>query len=373
MSQQGIYAESKMVWWWAREGKLPDAPKQVQLILSDLCNQDCGFCAYRMSGYTSNELFIGDSKAANYGHNNPVRWIPTDRALALVDEIKEAGALSIQFTGGGEPTVHPDHEEIFDHALRKGLRCALVSNGVKWSDSLISSTLPRFDWVRVSIDAGNAESYAHIRNTPKKYWVRVWENVSTLAVCILEQHTKTVLGVGFVVTPESYREIVEFAQRARDCGAHNIRFTAMFSTENETPFLKIYDEVCALIEKARRDFQTDTFAVYDNFGSRFDDLKQHAPDYSFCSYQSYTAYIGGDMKAYRCCILAYNKRGLVEGGDLSKRSFSEFWKSQERKDDMNALDATGCPRCQFNSKNRAMLYVMGNTASDTTPRHMEWP
>ena len=79
------------------------------------------------------------------------------------------------------------------------------------------------------------------------------------------------------------------------------------------------------------------------------------------------------MKAYRCCVLAYNKRGLIEGGDLSKRSFSEFWGSKERKKDLGALDARGCERCQFNEKNRALLYVRGNTESDTVSRHMEWP
>ena len=373
MSQQGIYSENKLVWWYAREGVLPDAPKQVQLILSDLCNQDCSFCAYRMSGYTSNELFVGDSEAAKYGHNNPKRWIPTLRALSLLDEMKEAGVLSVQFTGGGEPTVHPDHEKIFDRALSLGLRCSLVSNGVKWSDNLVNDILPAFDWVRVSIDAGNIDSYASIRRTPKKNWHRVWDNLALLSLGIRRNCSATTLGAGFVVTPESWSEIHAFTRLAKATGVHNVRFTAMFSTENETPFLKIYDEVRVLIEKARHDFQTDTFAVHDNFGSRFNDLKQHAPDYSYCSYQSYTAYIGGDMKAYRCCVLAYNKRGLVEGGDLKNRSFAEFWKSQERKKDMNALDATGCPRCQFNSKNRALLYVMGNTESDTQPRHIEWP
>ena len=95
MSQSGIYAELKPVWWFARDGKLPDAPKQVQLILSDLCNQDCHFCAYRMSGYTSNELFIGDSERAAYGHDNPKRWIPTERALRFIDEFKRAGKLKL--------------------------------------------------------------------------------------------------------------------------------------------------------------------------------------------------------------------------------------------------------------------------------------
>ncbi len=373
MSQSGIYSELKMPWWYAREGKLPDAPKQVQLILSDLCNQDCHFCAYRMSGYTSNELFVGESDKAAFGTNNPKRWIPTERALRLLEEIKEAGVLSVQFTGGGEPSVHPHHEVLFEKALSLGLRCSLVSNGIKWSYKLIWELLPRFDWVRISIDAGNQESYAKIRRVPEAHWDKVWNHVKLLGQAIGAAGSKTVLGLGFVITPESYNEIGNFVQRAKEYGAHNVRLTAMFSTEGEKPFMDIYDTIKWGIGMARTTYEDDFFKVHDNFGSRFDDLKQKAPDYSFCSYQYYTAYIGGDMKAYRCCVLAYNKRGLIEGGDLSKRSFSEFWGSKERKKDLGALDARGCERCQFNEKNRALLYVRGNTESDTIPRHMEWP
>lgn len=369
MSQSGIYNELKPAWWYTREGKLPDAPKQVQLILSDLCNQDCHFCAYRMSGYTSNELFVGDSKAAKYGHSNPVRWIETERALKLVDEIADAGCLAIQFTGGGEPTVHPDHEAIFRKALDRGLRCSLVSNGVKWSDDLINNILPNFDWVRVSIDADTPEAYARIRRTPEENFLKAWTHVAHLvsAAHVYPTSRRTQIGAGYVITPDSWPGIVRFTESAKHHGVHNVRFTAMFSPDDEKPFADLYENITAEIAKART-FETPTFRVYDNFGSRFEDLKEHAPDYSFCSYQYYTAYIGGDLNAYRCCVLAYNKRGLVEGGNLKERSFTEFWNSAERKADLNNLDARGCDRCQFNSKNRAVNYLMANK-----PDHIEFP
>ena len=366
MSQEGAYSEGKMVWWYAREQKLPDAPKQVQLILSDLCNQDCSFCAYRMSGYTSNELFLGNSEPSKYGHNNPKRWIPTERALSLLDEFREAGVLAVQFTGGGEPTVHPEHEAIFQRALSLGLHCSLVSNGVKWSDHLISGILPRFDWVRVSIDAGSREFYARMRHTPESNWNRVWENVRALAACIKDR--SCALGLGYVVTPESWREIGEFTRLASYSGAHNVRFSALFSPENEKPFGGIDDQIRNEIQKARGAYETSSFHIYDNFGSRLEDLEQHAPDYSFCSYQFYTAYVGGDLNAYRCCVLAYNRRGLIEGGNLRDRSFADFWASPERKEDMEKLNARGCERCQFNTKNRAMNYVIGDK-----PTHAEFP
>ena len=326
-----------------------------------------------MDGYTSNELFVGASEKAAYGHNNPKRWIPTERALSLLDEFKEAGVLSVQFTGGGEPTVHPQHEAIFEKALGLGLRASLVSNGVKWSDRLIEGLLPRFDWVRVSIDAGNGESYAKLRRTPLSNWEKVWTHVHRLAAAIREHGSPAALGLGFVVTPDSWQEIRQFAECAKASGAHNVRFSAMFSPADERPFAGIYDEIRASIGAARTALESPGFAVHDNFGSRFEDLKQHAPDYSFCSYQYYTAYVGGDLNAYRCCVLAYNKRGQMDGGNLKQRSFAEFWKSQARQDDMARLDARGCERCQFNQKNRALLYVMGNTESDVNPRHMEFP
>ena len=373
MSQQGVYGEGKMVWWYTREGQLPEAPKQAQLILSDLCSQDCHFCAYRVSGNPSNELFVGKSEKAKIGTNNPKRWIPTDRALRFLDEFKEAGVLSVQFTGGGEPTVHPEHERIFARALELGLRCSLVSNGVKWSYTLIKDVLPCFDWVRVSIDAGDPDTYVATRRCPPQHWRSVWDNVRTLSAALEANKSLCVFGLGFVVTPESYKEIPAFTALAKAAGVGNIRYTAMFSKEGATPYIGIYDDINRYILEARSLHQSDTFTVHDNFGGRVADLEQESPAYSQCSYQYYTTYIGGDMQNYRCCILAYNKQGQMEGGDLSERSFADFWKSNDRKRDMALLDATNCPRCQFNTKNQQMLYVIGNTESDTTPRHMEWP
>ena len=373
MSQSGIYSENKLVWWYAREHALPEAPKQVQLILSDLCNQSCSFCAYRMDGYTSNQLFTEGAELAAYGHNNPKRWIPTERALSLLEEFRDLGVLAVQFTGGGEPTVHPEHDRLFRQALNLGLRCSLVSNGLKWSTHLTRDLLPRFDWVRVSIDAASDTSYAETRRTPVSAWTQVWKNVLTLTDAVKEAKSPCQVGLGFVVTPQSHPEILRFAEIASKSGVANIRYTAMFSPEDEKPFLAVYDQIVGDIHWAREKYQRPDFEIHDNFGSRFDDLRQKAPDYQTCSYQHYTAYVGGDLQAYRCCVLAYNERGLVAGGDLRERSFTEFWRSQERKDDMAALDPRGCERCQFNSKNRQLLYVMGNTESDTVPRHMEWP
>ncbi len=56
------------------------------------------------------------------------RELGTDRLLRLVDEIVEEGCLEVLFTGG-EVLLRPDFPEVYLHALRRGLRVTVFTNG----------------------------------------------------------------------------------------------------------------------------------------------------------------------------------------------------------------------------------------------------
>lgn len=371
MSQSGIYSELKPAWWAAREGlQWPDAPKQAQIILSDLCSHACSWCAYRMDGYTSNELFVADSPLSKFGHNNPIRFMPTERAMKLLDEMKELGVLGIQYTGGGESTMHKDHQAIYERTLELGLRAALVSNGDSWGPRLATEILPRFDWVRISIDAGTPETYAKTRGISPLRWDRVWGHVKQLAKSIEQQSSSTTLGIGFVVAPDSWQEIPECCRLAKEAGSKYVRLSAIFSPEDEKPYISIYDDIVAIIRETQKKYNGDGFTVHDNFGSRVADLRLGNPDYQTCGYMRYTTYIGADQNNYMCCVYAYNSRGLMSS--IKNQSFAEWWRSDERKEFMGKFDARGCERCQFNERNKQLNYIRGTTESGTVS-HMEWP
>jgi MoaA/NifB/PqqE/SkfB family radical SAM enzyme len=359
------YSNLKMAWWLSHDGGLPSVPKQAQIVLSDLCNQDCHFCAYRMDGYSSSALFTKDAPLASYGHNNPKRFIPTARALDLLSECKDAGVLGVQFTGGGEPTVHPQHEHIFRRAIDIGLAAALVSNGIRWSDPLAAELLPTFSWVRVSVDAGTAQTYATIRNTSPDSFERVWRNVKRLTRARAEAATACVVGVGYVVTPENWREIREGVLRARDSGAAYIRLSAMFGVDGLRPYETIYPMIRDKIADCQV-LACPSFTIHDLFGARIEDLALGNPDYRLCSYQYLNTYIGADENVYRCCVYSYNQRGLI--GSIASQSFSSLWHSPKREADMASFDARGCERCQFNDKNRIADYILG-----PKPLHAEFP
>lgn len=361
------YSAEKMLWWAAREGYPPRGPKQIHFVICDLCNQDCHFCAYRMSGYSSNELFVGSSERAGYGHDNPKRWIPTDRALGLLDEFYAAGVEGIQFTGGGEPTVHPDHYKIFSAAYDAGFKVALVSNGLRWSKELIDLA-GLFSWCRISVDAGTPEMYANVRNTRPESFGKVMRNMAALRDRIDKAGSKCVFGMGYVVTERNWEGIVEGVRQAKIYGAHNVRMSAYFNTDFERRFEPFYKEARDSILEARARYEDDNFKVYDRFGDRVEDLREHSPDYETCYYQSYTNYVGGDIQSYRCCVLAYNKRGVIPGGNLENRRFDEFWASDDRKTDFALFRASECEKCQFNDRNKAMKAVI-----ESDPLHKEFP
>lgn len=343
-----------------RHGEQPN-PTHVQLILSDLCNHDCSFCAYRMTGYTSNQLFGVQREDGTVNHN-PNRMITTEKALEIVNSCATMGVRAIQFTGGGEPTVHPDHIEVFNQALSLGMQCALVSNGNRlqpgWQD-----VLPFFAWLRISVDAGTPETYAKVRRVKETAFSRVWANIEALRREIDAHCTPAVLGVGFVVTRENWQEMYECARHAKESGAHNVRIGAMFSQDGP----RYYDGLQASIreiEDKTKELEGDGFQVFDLFGQRMDDLFQGAPDYEMCGFQHFTTYIGADLNVYRCCNTAYNERGLI--GSLKDQTFDQMWASHQKRHAFETFDARGCERCQFNHINRTII------AATKAPTHVDF-
>jgi MoaA/NifB/PqqE/SkfB family radical SAM enzyme len=337
-----------------RAGGQP-TPLHVQFILSDLCQQSCSFCAYRWDGYTSNELFHVLREDGTKEHN-PNRMVPTSKAVETLDDCADMGVKAVQFTGGGEPTLHPDHPMLFEHTLSLGLKAALVTNGVVWR---CPKLLQGFSWVRFSLDAGNPATYARVRKANPTTMGRVLEHVSELAAS-----GGPLVGIGFVVTKDNWREVIQAAELAKIAGVHSFRISAVFQPDNSKYFEEFHSEAAELCRGAAT-LSTSTFRVSNMFGDRISDLDLGHPDYSFCGYQNFTTYIGGDQNVYRCCNLAYSPRGLI--GSIKEQSFRQLWESQTKRDGFSAFDATGCPRCQFNDRNHTI-----NELLEKDPLHVEF-
>lgn len=340
-------------------------PAQVQLILAGWCQHDCSFCAFRWSGYSSNEMFVNGAELSKFGTNNPMRFMPTEKAIELIDDCAEMGVGAIQYTGGGESTTHKDHVTIMRHSLDKGLDCALVTNGEIFRNGHIENLL-RFKWVRFSIDAATPETYGAIRRISPERMHRTIDNIRNLVQARKETVAAgipcdVIIGIGFVVTKDNWREVYPCAELAKSIGVDNIRISAVFQPDDEAYFAEFHKECYSLCKQAESIGDKD-FRVFNNFAERYQDLAEKSPDHPFCGYQQFVVFVGDDMWVNRCCVLAYSERGRI--GSIKDQRFKDLWESEEKKRKIADFDARGCERCMFNSRLKTILYAI-----DDKPMH----
>lgn len=327
-------------------GGIP-VPVQVHFVISDLCNQNCSFCAYRIDGITETFQTVNEGNAIN---KNPNRMMSTPTAKRILRELSAAGAKAIQFTGGGEPTMHRDCAYLMSYAGHLGMDTALVTNGTK-IDEYTLAILLGCKWVRVSLDHANAVGYSSMRSTPLGMFDIAVKNIARIVQAKKESGSKVTIGVGFVVNKDNCSVILPAAKLAKELGVDNFRISAAF-TPDGSEYFKEFHGVAYRASKAAEELSDGNFLVSNKYGERINDLELKSPDYDKCAYQYLCTYIGADLNVYRCCVLAYTRRGLI--GSLRDTPFIKLWRNNDRTKDLKIFNAQKCARCQFNEKNAAI-------------------
>lgn len=114
-------------------------PVFVEFNLTDKCNLRCSWCISE------------NCRDHEYEINVEV-------AKEFLKDFRTMGGKAVTFSGGGEPTFHPDFVEIAEYASFLGLDLGLMTNGV-FSEELIYLIGSRFKWVRISLDTLNPALY----------------------------------------------------------------------------------------------------------------------------------------------------------------------------------------------------------------------
>jgi MoaA/NifB/PqqE/SkfB family radical SAM enzyme len=116
-------------------------PLSINLDLTLACNFACPHCV--------------DSMILNRGKSIPLKEIKK-----TLDVLHSNGLRSVILVGGGEPTLHPDFEEVVRTIKGKELQLGVVTNGSKLDKILaVADLLREKDWVRISIDAAREETF----------------------------------------------------------------------------------------------------------------------------------------------------------------------------------------------------------------------
>lgn len=305
----------------------------LHLVPTNRCNQNCCFCAYRQDGYQSTELF------------NTRDQLTREQLIGALRAFKAQGGRAVQFTGGGEPLLHPDICEAFEETKRLGLSFSLVTNGVLFDEEKRKAA-EGASWVRISLDAAKPATYSAAR--------KVKEEQFSLALCniksFVENKMNTTVGVGFVVNELNYKEIFRSAIIAKGIGADNFRISAVFNPKGVEYFDNFFDKAKVLARQAET--LTDTnFTVFNLFNDRIGDMFTGKQTRGYCFLKDYASYLGADNNLYVCCVKSYTKSGMIgQVGD----SFPAI------PEDFDPRVKCQHP-CMFNEKNDFIEYVQAES------------
>jgi cyclic pyranopterin phosphate synthase len=152
-------------------------PVTAEIHLTNKCNNNCYYCG------------------ATRGNNIEMDAEKIRKSLLFLWSI---GTEAVVFTGGGEPTVNKLLPESISAAGEIGLDTGLITNGCILN---YRHFIDNLTWIRISIDAGDKETYKKIRGVDM--FNKVVENIYKIA----EVKKKTTLGLQIVANEYNQKDL----------------------------------------------------------------------------------------------------------------------------------------------------------------------
>lgn len=287
-------------------------------------------------------------------------YFSRERIRDLTREMVDAGVKAVVLIGGGEPLAHPEIGWVMQYLADHRVQIGLTTNGLlihRYLDVIAQCV----DWVRVSVDAGSAETFQRLRPSPngKSLFDEVLRNMELLAPV-----RKGKLGYSFMLYSEG---LFDPGERA---GKRVIPLQPAFRRD-EVPALPFnnVDEILQAAQIAKRVgcdyfelkplYDADHFLVLQNpalmnKAARLADAAKALEDARFkvlfaTKLKDLFAGISSvEKKDYHRCAVAhlrtlvtpsgvyvcpyYRGRPDKRIGDVTHTSFGQMWASAERRD-----------------------------------------
>jgi len=312
-------------------------PIMVEISPVGYCNQKCIFCAY---DYLKSQKTV----------------LERERLLEVLDEFAYLGVKSVFFSGEGEPLLHPDLAEFINHTKKKGLECALNTNGIALTKNVGDNILKDLSWIRFSINAGTNESYQRIHRAGKGSFGCILQNLENAVHTKLKNNLGVTLGVQLVYIGQPLEEIQKLVQALKTIGIDYIT-VKMF---NKHPLISFRPEGKMLSYEELRKIEAlseDDFYVL---------VRQHfsptenGRTYKRCYGLEFFAELQSDGHFCPCGPLL----GISEYnyGNIYKNSFEEIWTGKLRQEILGRMECTintaECmENCRLNSINNLLWSI----------------
>lgn len=315
-------------------------PLYVEISPVGACNHRCTFCAVDYIGY------------------KPIR-LSLEAIERSLEEMGSLGVKSVMFAGEGEPMLHTQIHRMVMAAAAAGIDTAMTTNASILSDAFVEHALPSMSWIKASVNAGTAATYARIHQTKERDFDQVIANLKRMVEARRSGGFSCVLGAQILLLPENAAEIETLAKLCRDeigldylvvkpYSQHAFSVTHRYENIN-------YQDYAALRLRLEA-LNTETFSVV----YRENTMKKHdegnAQRYSRChATPAFWGYIMATGAVYGCSAYLLDPR--FDYGNINASSFQAIWEGESRRENFRyireQLDIHECRlNCRMDEVNR---------------------
>jgi GTP 3',8-cyclase len=281
-------------------------PITVEMNLTNACNMKCGWCS-----------------ESPWRTKRPTSSLHSAVAIRAMRDMARCGVRSVTIEGGGEPTMHPQFANIVMSDVY-GMTLGLITNGLGLY-RMPHEVIERFSYIRVSLDAGDPKTYAAVHGREEETFAWAMAGINRASIY---KKKKAIVGVSYIITPETIPGMLEAIKRVRDAGANYIQFKPLVGRNWMAEFFDMGE----MREKAMAEDDPAGFRVYMSRLSEGEWMKPlGTQSYKFCRAHRLVGAIAATGDVLLCCNLK-NRLVLdaVSFGNLNEKSFEDIWRSEKR-------------------------------------------
>jgi MoaA/NifB/PqqE/SkfB family radical SAM enzyme len=333
-----MYQYAELVHWMHNQNHMKLLPAQVDIDLTNVCNQDCYYC-----------------NSADFRAAMPVQKKYTDY-IRLLDKLAGWRAHTpdsygtthtITYPGGGEPTVLVGYEHVIEHTVDLGFLCSITTNGSnldKLLDSIVVEKLRKIAWIGIDIDAGTEDLYEQIRRslTAKSLFNRVCDNAQALI--------KAGVNVDFkcLINPlnDTERAVDDLFALVKRLGGRMLYFRPVIVDQRA---YDITEETTARLERMSKKHGVPHWVNTNKTVPR---------NYKKCHQMFHFPVFCADGKIYICCEGKGNPQ--FELGSWDSGDFRDIWLSVRHYEIYDRTRVEFCQPCRPNMTNIQIQNILDN-------------
>jgi MoaA/NifB/PqqE/SkfB family radical SAM enzyme len=290
------------------------APVNVEIDLSNRCSHGCSFCHF---AYTHTRGPLAGKVDKPQDSISGGDLMDKKLAYSILDQLHDADVRSVTWTGGGEPTLHPDFDKIIDYADDCELEQGMYTHGGHINAERAAMLKRHMTWIYVSLDECDRAAFKQTKGVDR--FPAVMEGVRNL----VHADGNATIGLGFLLHEQNYTSVNDMVRLGRALGVDYVQFRPVVHFEQDKPGTLVEDtEWITQAIRYLRTYERDPFVIADV--GRFQMYRGWTGHgYKTCNWSALQTVITPNGKVWRCTNKREHPDALL--GDLSVEPFATLW------------------------------------------------